>query len=222
MNTDVGYAPTAERGIITILFSAQAAADTEPEITVVSTESVSIPEKDKKFKKQVVELCRLPPNFDSAGKWFLLAKEIESEGLRQLVLKASGAALLYVQKQKVYNLKVKPMLKDASLFEQSFYVTCSGCAGKKNVEKKCTACAGSGVCKYSNCRNGQHLVHDFGGNHYEECRDCKGSGECQKCGASGVSKSKCLRCNGKGVAYSRDAVAEAYQNYVTAISQSFQ
>ena len=201
---------------------AQAAADTEPEITVVSTESVSIPEKDKKFKKQVVELCRLPPNFDSAGKWFLLAKEIESEGLRQLVLKASGAALLYVQKQKVYNLKVKPMLKDASLFEQSFYVTCSGCAGKKNVEKKCTACAGSGVCKYSNCRNGQHLVHDFGGNHYEECRDCKGSGECQKCGASGVSKSKCLRCNGKGVAYSRDAVAEAYQNYVTAISQSFQ
>ena len=198
-----------------------ATSNTEPEIAVVSVESVSISEKDKKLKKRVIELCRLPPDFSTAGKWFLLVKEIESEELRQLVLKTSAAALLHAQKTNIYNSKVKPMLKDASSFEMAFYAKCSTCGGRKTVERKCTACAGSGVCKYANCRNGQHLVRDFGGDHFEECRDCKGSGQCQKCGATGKSKAKCFRCNGKGIAFSRDAVAETYKNCVEAVSQSF-
>lgn len=80
----------------------QAASDTAPEITVVSVESAPISDKDKKRKKQVMELCRLPPNFDSAGKWFLLVREIESAELRQLALKASGAALVYAKKKTEY------------------------------------------------------------------------------------------------------------------------
>ena len=199
----------------------QAASDTAPEITAVSVESASISDKDKKLKNQVMELCRLPPNFDSAGKWFLLVKEIESAELRQLALKASGAALVYAKKQNIYNSKVKPSIKDASEFEKSFYGICPGCEGRRTISKKCKACGGNGVCRYSNCNNGKHLVHDFGGNHYEDCRDCKGSGECQKCGATGILKTKCLRCNGKGISFSLDTVAEVYHKCVEAISQSY-
>ena len=199
----------------------QVASDTAPEITVVSVEAASISDKDKKLKNQVMELCRLPPNFDSAGKWFLLVKEIESAELRQLSLKASGAALVYAKKQNIYNSKVKPSIKDASEFEKSFYGICPGCEGRRTISKKCKACGGNGVCRYSNCNNGKHLVHDFGGNHYEDCRDCKGSGECQKCGATGILKTKCLRCNGKGISFSLDTVAEVYHKCVEAISQSY-
>ena len=199
----------------------QAASDTVPEITAVSVESASISDKDKKLKNQVMELCRLPPNFDSAGKWFLLVKEIESAELRQLSLKASGAALVYAKKQNIYNSKVKPSIKDASEFEKSFYGICPSCEGRRTISKKCKACGGNGVCRYSNCNNGKHLVHDFGGNHYEDCRDCKGSGECQKCGATGILKTKCLRCNGKGISFSLDTVAEVYHKCVEAISQSY-
>lgn len=183
--------------------------------------NIVISEKDKKLKDRVVELSRLPPDFSSAGKWFLLAKEIESDELRQLALKASGAALVYAKKQNIYNLKVKPLIKNASEFEKSFYVTCPSCEGKRTIDKKCTACGGNGVCRYSNCNNGKHLVHDFGGNHYEDCRDCKGSGECQKCGATGMLKTKCLRCNGKGISFDLDMVDEVYHKWLEAISRSF-
>ncbi len=199
----------------------QVALNTEPQIAVVSVEPVSISEKDKKLKKRVMEMCRLVPDFSTAGKWFLLVKEIESDELRQLVLKTSAAALLHAQKTNIYNSKVKPMLKDASSFEMSLCAKCSTCGGRKTVERKCTACAGSGVCKYANCRKGHHLVHDFGGKHYEKCRGCKGSGRCQKCGATGKSKATCSRCNGQGTVFSRDAVAETYKNCVEAVSQSF-
>ena len=60
----------------------QASSDTAPEITVVSAEAASISDKDKKLKNQVMELCRLSPDFSSAtdtpnlpilaGKWFCL------------------------------------------------------------------------------------------------------------------------------------------------------
>lgn len=187
---------------------------------------IVISEKDKKLKGRILELSHLPPDFSSAGKWFLLAKEIESNELRQLVLKTSGAALFYAQRQKDYNLNVKPLIKDASLFEKSFSVKCPNCGGTKTIVQKCTACFGTGVCKYSNCRNGAHRVHgfggSFGGNYYERCRDCNGSGRCRKCGAKGMRKSACSRCNGTGVVFSRDAASETYQNCVKEVSQSFQ
>lgn len=185
---------------------------------------INISQKDKKLKGRVVELSQLPPDFSSAGKWFLLAKEIESEELRQLALNASGAALLCAKKVNIYNSKVKPLLKEHSSFEAEFYVKCPDCDGNKSIEKKCAACTGSGVCKYSNCRNGKHLVHGFrrfGGKYYEACKDCKGTGACQKCGATGRRKSPCVRCNGKGTVFSRDAVAENFRNCVELISRSF-
>lgn len=181
----------------------------------------SISEKDKKLKGRVVELSQLPPDFSSAGKWYLLAKEIESDELRQLALKVSGAALVYAKKQNIYNLKVKPLIKNASEFEKSLYRICPSCEGKRTIDKKCKACGGNGVCRYSNCNNGKHLVHDFGGNHYEDCRDCKGSGECQKCGATGMLKTKCLRCNGKGISFDLDMVDEVYHKWLETISRSF-
>lgn len=182
---------------------------------------IRISEKDKKLKDRVVELSLLPPDFSSAGKWFLLAKEIESDELRQLALKASGAALVYAKKQNIYNLKVKPLIKNASEFEKSLYMICPSCEGKRTIDKKCKACGGNGVCRYSNCNNGKRLVHDFGGNHYKDCRDCKGSGECQKCGATGMLKTKCLRCNGKGISFDLDMVDEVYHKWLEAISRSF-
>lgn len=177
--------------------------------------------KDMKQKEKVLELCQLPPDFSSAGKWFKLVNEIESDELRQLILKTSGAALVYAQKQKVYSSRVRPQIKDPSSLENSFYEKCRKCDGNKTVEQKCRACSGSGVCRYSNCRNGQHRIVDFGGDRYEDCRDCKGSGKCQKCGATGKVASKCASCAGKGIVFSRAAAAKAYRSYVEAISQSF-
>ena len=177
--------------------------------------------KDMKQKEKVLELCQLPPDISSAGKWFKFVKEIESDELRQLVLKASGAALIYAQNQKAYNSRVRPQIKDPSSLENLFYEKCRRCDGNKTVEQKCRACSGSGICRYSNCRNGQHRIADFGGDRYEDCRECKGSGKCQKCGATGKVASKCVRCAGKGIVFSRDAAAKAYRSYVEAISQSF-
>ena len=177
--------------------------------------------KDMKQREKVLELWQLPPDFSSAGKWFKLVNEIESDELRQLILKTSGAALVYAQKQKVYSSRVRPQIKDPSSLENSFYEKCRKCDGNKTVEQKCRACSGSGVCRYSNCRNGQHRIVDFGGDRYEDCRDCKGSGKCQKCGATGKVASKCASCAGKGIVFSRAAAAKAYRSYVEAISQSF-
>lgn len=177
--------------------------------------------KDMKQKEKVLELCQLPPDFSSAGKWFKCVKEIESDELRQLILKTSGAALVYAQKQKVYSSRVRPQIKDPSSLENSFYEKCRKCDGNKTVEQKCRACSGSGVCRYSNCRNGQRRIADFGGDRYEDCRNCKGSGKCQKCGATGKVASKCAQCTGKGIVFSRAAAAKAYRSYVEAISQSF-
>ena len=181
----------------------------------------SISEKDKKLKERVLRLCRLPPDFAVAAKWFRLAKEIESYELRQLVLKASGAALILARKQNIYYEKVKPILKDALLFEKLFHTKCLNCGGMKVVGKKCTSCAGSGICRYSNCIKGRRLVQRIRGSYYAECRECKGSGACLKCGATGIQKSRCTRCNSKGVVFNCDAAVENYQTFIQGISQLF-
>ena len=180
----------------------------------------AVSEKDSELKKQILELCRQPLDSSPAGKWFLLIKEIASDELRQIILKATGSALIYAGRSNVYNVRVKPLIKDASLFEKPFYVKCSSCDGRKIIEKRCGACTGSGICKFSNCRNGRHLIHRFEGCFYETCKDCRGTGRCQKCGATGRIRSKCLHCDGKGIVISRNAAAETYHTCVEVISRS--
>ena len=183
---------------------------------------VEISKKDKKLKKQALAICRMPLEYSTAGRWFALSKEIESDELRQVVLKASGAALLASGKADVYASKVRPLLDDAESFRSAFNVQCSKCGGDGVLEEKCKACSGTGRCKNSACRNGRRLVHRLnGGSYWGLCGDCKGSMRCAKCNATGKKSSRCIRCNGKGITLSQSAVSAAYRNYVKTISQSF-
>ena len=178
--------------------------------------------KKRKLKDRVMALCRLPLNYSTAGKWFKLAKEIESDELRQLALKASGAALLASGRADVYSAKVKPLLEDAESFRTSFEAQCTKCDGVGVVEESCKACSGSGRCGNAACCEGRRFVRRLNGRSFWTlCSDCKGSATCQKCKATGKCQTKCIRCKGKRVAMNKNAAATAYHDFVKAISASF-
>ena len=180
--------------------------------------------KDKNLKVRILELCRMPPDTHSARMWLDLSNEIESFELRQAAFKASGTALLCDKKSSEYKTKIRKRIKDIVAFEESFYAVCPGCGGKKTTEKKCSACAGSRVCKFSNCKGGVCLVRGFrglGGDHREPCRKCRGTGVCQQCGGSGSECVKCHQCKGKGMVFSVDVVSYSYHNLVEQIVNAF-
>lgn len=199
------------------------------EVTIGSDNSslglISFSEKDKGLKARVLELCRLPPDTASAKKWFALTKDIESSDFRQAVFKVIGAALIFDKNNGTYNSKIRKWIIDATTFENSFRVTCADCNGGKSKARKCSACYGSGVCKYANCKEGVHLVRGFigrGGDHYERCSKCLGSGVCQNCKGEGTERIKCPRCRGEGRIFSKNAVSQSYYQLIKSIANSFQ
>ncbi len=180
--------------------------------------------KKKKLKKQIMAQCQLPISYQIAVKWFKVSQEIESDELRQLVLKASGAALMASGREDIYFSKVKSLLDDAESFQSSFVRQCPKCGGAGIIEERCKACSGSGRCCYSACRGGNRFVQRLSGSegsYWTACSDCKGSAVCQKCKASGRRQMKCFRCRGKGVVMSHDAAITTYRNCVKTISMSF-
>lgn len=186
--------------------------------------SISISENDKKLKPKIVELSLLSPNTASAKKWFALLKNVESLELRQAVLKVVGAALVFDKKNSVYQAKIRDRINDASTFDDSFYEQCPRCGGVRTTKKKCPTCAGSGVCKYANCRGGVRLVRGFkglGGDHYERCRKCSGSGVCQNCNGSGTVIAKCFHCGGEGRIFSIGSASKIYHQMIEQISNAF-
>lgn len=184
----------------------------------------SISGKDKNLKVRILDFCRMTPDSHSARMWLDLSTEIESFELRQAAFKASGAALLCDKKSSEYKAKIRKRIKDVAAFEESFYAVCPECGGKKMTERKCSACAGSRVCKFSNCKGGMRLIRGFrglGGDHYEQCGKCSGSGVCQCCNGSGSECVKCYRCKEKGIVFSADAVSRSYHNLVEQIANAF-
>ena len=189
----------------------------------VESEGVSrLSQKDQKLKGRVEELLRLPPSPSSAGKWFKLAKELESKELQQAAFKAAGAALVCSKRRDIYNSKVRPLIKDVSSFEELILVECPACNGEKTIAKRCSSCAGSGVCKFAKCRDGKRLLLRMTGNEYVDCSACKGTGRCQKCNGEGTVSSRCGSCYGKGMSLGPESAAEAYRSCVEIVSVAFQ
>ena len=184
--------------------------------------------KDKKLKKRMLKLCSLPPE-SSVAEWFRLSVnkgQIESQKLRQLVLRITSAALFSIQKSDVYREKVRRFIEDVSSFEEELLVKCPTCQGTKTVVKKCTTCAGRGGC--NGCRNGVRFARVPGGSwhfstgvRYEKCGVCNGSGRCKRCGGTKTVRWTCNSCRGRGKIFSSDAAAKAYQRYKDIISWVF-
>ena len=199
---------------------------TEP-ITITN-----ISENDKKIKGRIMELCRLPPDYSSACKWFELCKKIESRELLQVTLRATGAALLSVKKAEKdqtkdkYMKMVRPQISEVSSFEKVLLVKCPVCNGKKTIVTRCSFCAGRGGC--GNCRNGYRQVTRSRGNFslakevsWDKCLRCNGTGRCPYCRGNRNISSSCGCCRGKGEIYSSAAAAEAYRSYMKIISEVF-
>jgi hypothetical protein len=184
-----------------------------------SEETTGLSENDKKLKGKIEELLRLPPNFSAAASWSTIAEDIESKELRQMVLKVAGSAFIYARRRDIYDSMIKPQIHDASSFEELFLINCPVCMGKKTVNSKCSACSGSGVCKYSNCKDGMHLVKQFMGSYYRKCSGCRGTGRCRKCGGTGNTNSDCQSCQRKGKVSSSEPAAKIYDNYRKKISE---
>ena len=187
----------------------------------VPSAPIAITEKDKALKSRVDELWNSLPDTTSASKWYKLSSEVESRELRQEMLKATGAALVHSKRSDVYQSRVRSLIKDVAAFEETFVATCPTCNGTKVSTTKCTTCSGDGVCHAPGCRNGGHLVRQIQGTHWEQCRQCKGTGRCQKCGGTGKIQSNCRHCQGKGKAMNLDSVANAYRNSVDRIEEAF-
>ena len=184
-----------------------------------SEETTGLSENDKKLKGKIEELLRLPPSFSAAASWSTIAEDIESKELRQMVLKVAGSAFIYARRRDIYDSMIKPQIHDASSFEELFLINCPVCMGKKTVNGKCSACSGSGVCKYSNCKDGMHLVKQFMGSYYRKCSGCRGTGRCRKCGGTGNTNSDCQSCQRKGKVSSSEPAAKMYDNYRKKISE---
>lgn len=189
--------------------------------------ALTISEKDKKLKKQMLELCRLAPDYAAAGKWFKLSKSVEADDLRQVVLKIVGAALRVAKKSNVYDSKVRPLLDDPQAFDQMLRVQCSKCEGQQTQTSTCVDCHGTGRCCFSGCRGGQRLSTKIAGGlntvkQWTACTACKGTALCKKCMGEGKRTSKCGNCNGRGNVFSRNAALKAYRNYVKIISQAME
>ena len=195
-----------------------AANDTTPPVLRTP---IAISEKDKTLKSRIDELWNSLPDTTSASKWFKLSSEVESRELRQEMLKATGAALVYSKRSDAYQTRVRSLIKDVSAFEETFVATCPTCNGTKVTTIKCATCSGDGACHAPGCRNGGHLVRQIQGTHWEQCRQCKGRGRCQKCGGTGKIQSNCRHCQGKGKAMNLDSVATAYRDSVDRIEEAF-
>ncbi len=182
---------------------------------------ITLSAKDKSLKNLVDELSNVPPDAASAGKWFKFSGQVESRELRQEMLKATGAALVYAKRSDVYQAKVRPLINDVATFEETFLGKCPTCGGNKTVSTRCAICSGNGACHSPGCRNGGHLVRQIQGTHWEQCRECKGTGRCKRCGGTGKIQSNCQHCKGRGKTINPDSVAEAYRNCVACIEEAF-
>lgn len=181
-----------------------------------------LPAEDMALKGNVEKLAPQTPSVPVAGKWFQLAKEMESAELSQMALKASGAALFYAKKIDTYNSKVRPRLKDAPSFEQQFWTVCPACNGRKEISAKCSACGGTGACKYAGCNGGQKRIIGFDNTFsYRVCRECKGTARCNKCSGSGVTLQRCNQCLRKGKVLDAESALKAYQAYVEKMKGTF-
>ena len=181
------------------------------------------------LETQLLEMCKLPPDYSSAVKWFNISKKVKADDLRQLALKASAAALWYVDKRSVYNSKVKSLIDDPRAFEASLTITCPKCEGEKSLTSECKTCTGTGRCSAQNCTQGYrpatriNLGRGFGtSSEWTKCTECKGTARCKKCNGSGQRTVKCKQCNGRGVVYNREATVKAYRDCLNWISTSLE
>ena len=200
------------KGIIVTAFAA----------LMVATASFDAAAQDAALEAQLRELAKSPPDVATAGKWFKLKDSVTDNGLRQEILKASAAALILSKKSDVYQARVRPLLDDATGFEESFLAPCSECGGDGTSSKTCTVCKGSGRCHYANCQGGRHRVQQINGDKYENCRECKGSGQCQKCKGKGNLDGKCPRCGGRGRSFKAELAQKAYHDHANAASISIE
>ena len=166
--------------------------------------------------KKIAQLSKATASRTTAGLWFKLAQTIDSEELRQEILKAAGAALVADGAFSAYRTTVKPMLADVDYFEVDFIENCRDCDGSGKTRNECPICYGSGRC--GNCGGmGRFRVESSNGTFqkkYARCQKCSGTGKCPKCKGEGGFEEVCANCKGRIMTVNKDRAITSYRNHV--------
>lgn len=169
----------------------------------------------EQLEQQCQELAIAPANYETAVKWLDLAKGVENEKVRQVLLKAAAAAMLYARKLDAYTKNVKPLMEDAQRFEESLHSDCPVCHGERNISERCLYCHGDGRCRASRCDYGQveirtRVLGGWGPSRFERCKTCRGTAKCQYCNGKGYNLLPCDKCAERGWIVTPSKVRDVY------------
>lgn len=170
--------------------------------------------------QKIRQLSNASVDYQVAGQWFKLSQMVENVNLKQEILQAAGAALLYAGKGDIYSKSVRSLINDVTDFESSMEDECRECGGAGETDGTCKKCNGLGSCPYGSCRGGMVVVRGVGSlpSRTERCRECKGTGQCQQCRGRGEIHGKCRTCNGRGKVRSKNAILQVYRDHALAAS----
>jgi len=88
--------------------------------------------------------------------------------------------------------------------------SCIQCNGTGTQDIPCRRCNNSGQCVICN-GGGQKQYQGFDNRvEIKRCPGCSGTGKCKDCNGTGQAKTVCLRCSGKGSAFSKEQVEHLY------------
>lgn len=179
---------------------------------------------DDGLEKELLALSKREISYETAKALFKLRDKPMPDELRQHVLKAAAAALLYSGKTDVYEKSVATMLDDRSEFESWLMGECPSCHGEGGAARKCKDCHGSGVCGMSNCQGrGYVVVRQINGDFEQKCGFCHGTGQCGKCGGTGeLPPSRCQKCGGKGKVADKARMQSVFQASMGAVTAHIQ
>lgn len=108
----------------------------------------------EQLEQQFRELANAQADYETAVKWLDLAKGVKNENVRQILLKASAAAMLYARKMDDYTKKVRPLMVNAERFEESLHSNCPQCGGEGKEYEDCQSCHRTGKCPSPGCSGG--------------------------------------------------------------------
>ncbi len=174
---------------------------------------VSVVADANEVDQQLKELSRLPASYETAAKWFKLSKRIEDDGLRQEVLKAAGAAVLYAKRDEVYTKRIREFIQDVDSFERECFEPCTACGGTGKQDKPCPKCKGDRKCKMPYCRKGMVVVKRMSSTTLVKCDQCNGTGRCQNCSGNGSVHVRCTHCGGAKKKVNMGSLPAVYRNH---------
>jgi hypothetical protein len=174
---------------------------------------VSVVADANEVDQQLKELSRLPASYETAVKWFKLSKKIEDDGLRQEVLKAAGAAVLYAKRETIYAKRIRESIQDIDRFESECFEPCTACGGTGKQDKPCPKCKGDRRCTMPFCRKGMVVVKRTSSMSFVKCDQCNGTGRCKNCSGNGSVRVRCSHCGGEKKRAKIGSLLDVYRNH---------